>query len=93
MREHRIDVKLGRDTFRLIFPYRYDHGAPVILISRRGPNGSPAGYGPKGFPKWMMKKGWGFVRVPLPFVSWGWGYRHRRIGGRYIAKFFAKVYA
>lgn len=100
MRQRTIDLHIFGDTFRIIAPYRYDMGRPVVFIGRSGPNGSPAGHGPKGFPAFMVRDGgrWSnVVKVPLPYISWRTGYRLRRVGGIRlhvaVSRFYGKVMA
>jgi hypothetical protein len=92
MKQRTTDIKIGADTYRFVYPYRYDMGRPCVLVFRKGPNGSPAGFGPKGFPKWMMRDGWGSVKVWLPWMPWRIAHKYRRFGAMRVYKASQRFY-
>ena len=86
---HARNIQAGRHTFRVV--YSFHEGRPELHVHLRGPNGSPAGIGPKGWPRLFRplfpdyghgRDRWSsMIALPVPFVSWRTGYRLRRFGG------------
>jgi hypothetical protein len=73
IRQHRVRFVLDRDGYAGCF-------YPIMLVFLKGPNGSPAGVGPKPWP-WPLKGGCRPLRVRLPHLSWATCYRLGRVGG------------
>lgn len=101
--KHLGTAKIAGDEIRFVLDTHGRAGCyrPILLVFRRGPNGSPAGVGPKGWPWWLHrerlgggeKRRWSnTIRVPLPHVSFATGYRLRRVGGLRAYKAISRAY-
>lgn len=94
------DVRVRRHTVRVCVDV-YSRGgmfSPALYFFLKGPNGSPAGYGPKAWPKplWYLRPGYGSGRwgwrgpygrgwsnaVRLPLPCLGWRYRKNPLAAR-----------
>lgn len=87
------DFRIGAHTVRAVYDSHSRGGTfkPELHFHLTGPNGSPNGIGPKGWPRFLWRAfpyydrrpgKWSSVLVlPLPHVSWRLGYRFRRLGG------------
>jgi hypothetical protein len=97
------DVRIGDHTVRVVYDRIGRHGVfdPHVNFHLTGPNGSPAGRGPKGWPRWTRpawpyyarRHRWSSVlTLPLPHLKWSHGYRARRIGGLRLAAIVERLY-
>lgn len=87
------DIQVGQHRFRFVYTKNGKGGCykPILTCHLRGPNGSPAGIGPKGWPRvfrplfpnyWLHRDRWSSTIVfPLPHITFATGYRLKRVGG------------
>lgn len=98
------DFKIGAHTVRVCVSLNGKGGMyePHVSLHLKGPNGSPNGVGPKGWPKSLWRlypyynrtpDHWSStLEIPLPHVSWARGYKLRRFGGLFAYKQISRVY-
>lgn len=98
------EINIGRHTLRFVFDRDAYAGTfrPELLIFLKGPNGSPAGIGPKGWPQWLadmfrpyynQKGRWSnSLHVRIPHVSWRFAYKYRRFGGMALYRLQSRFY-
>lgn len=81
-----LHVTIGGDRYRFVYSRDDGNGfRPHVLVFRTGPNGSPAGTGPKGFhrifrplqPSYSKGQWLGTLTINLPHLSWARMYRMR----------------
>lgn len=97
---HLGTITVRGDEYRFVFDVNGKHGCyhPILHVFRKGPNGSPAGIGPKGWPNWLVKltahgrdrTHWSSsLTFNLPCLYWHRAYKLRKIGG---LKLYRAVY-
>lgn len=83
MTRRTYDLQLGRTRLRVVGWTTGSGGIfrPNLSVYRHGPNGSPAGVGPKPWPRWLARANPFALVIYLPQLSWGTCYRLQRVGG------------
>lgn len=107
---HALNVRVLRTRIRFVYSKDGRAGmyGPQISVFRTGPNGSPAGTGPKAWPLWISKiagpyydrdynRTYGPRRshalvIPCPHISWGVAYKLRRFGMLPVYKLVYRMY-
>jgi hypothetical protein len=87
------EVTIGAHTVRVVYAHESHGGvfSPALWVYLKGPNGSPAGIGPKGWPRILRplfpsyngrRDRWSSsLEIGLPCLTWARAYRLRRVGG------------
>ena len=87
--KHLGTVNVHGHEVRFVFDSHAKAGMynPAIQAFLKGPNGSVAGYGPKGFPQWLWRifPGYwpGSLSIKIPHLRWRFFRKHARIGRVY----------
>lgn len=96
-------INIRQNEFRFVYDSNGRGGVfyPILHIFWKGPNGSPAGIGPKGWPRWILActkdyrndRRWNSgLTFTLPVPSWLRCYKLRKIGGLKLYNLVYKFY-